>query len=213
MKNKIKINNYKTNHPLLEGVAAEPIQLAYFLNAIESITSDYPSMIELGVSDNPIYSSTFNDIFENECINICSDILERQIISAKEKFKNAIYYHGYSGIPKHTGENLPNPNNPLEKVTERIKVKELMKLNRLNKIDILHFDLQGSEVTVLEELKEDNLFDVIGYIFISIHNTYNECIDIIKTINCLDVLYSDPFNGGYGDGLIICKNKNFYVDI
>lgn len=213
MKNleKLKYHQYhieETNWP--EDVHSdEIIQVRHFLDIIEKIDTKIPTMIELGHSNRSPYSKTFNDIFDRECVNICTDILETNMIQAEKEWKennwNGFFYHGYSGIPilKH------EPMSYLDNHGGQLRIKDLMLKHSINILDILHMDIQGSEVFVLSELEEDNFFNNIRYGIISIHDTYDQCMSIINE-NVKDVVYlfKHPTQGGYGDGCIVYFNPN-----
>lgn len=179
-------------------INGEPILAKYFLQTLENIKSEVPFMIELGCAE-AVYSKVFNDFFSGNCENICTDILPRQIELGKTNCPNAKFIHGYSGTPVHAQEVKENNYG-----AERIHLNKLIKDREL---DILHMDIQGSEVYVMEEIKTDGCLKNIKYLFISLHGTYDEVKNnITEDFECL---YEHPTEGGYGDGLIVLKNKNF----
>ena len=95
--------------------------------------------------------------------------------------------------------------------TETITIKDLVDEFNLKEISMLHMDIQGSEIFVLEELA--NLDIVIKHIFVSTHkdsafgSTHSKCIDLFKKLD-FEILFSNEHEGGLGDGLIIAKKRN-----
>lgn len=177
----------------------EPFQVNLFRNILKDIKTKKPMMIELGCGEAE-YSKIFNDYFSGNCKNICIDILPRQLEEAKLNCPSATFIHGYVGEPVHTQEIRENTYG-----ATRVFLNDLICEDKLN---ILHMDIQGSEVYVMEELYETDLLNNrIDYMFISLHNTYDEVKRFIPLT--YEYLYENPFEGGLGDGLIVVKNKDF----
>lgn len=186
---------------------AEKDQARIFLDVIERIDSHTPSMIEVGCSSHSAYSQTFNDIFENECTNVCIEIIEENLALFKyaweKNSRTGFFYHGHCGIPTHVCE----PSTAVESRGKQLKIKQLLQNHNIDILDILHMDIQGSEVSVLQEMCDDDLFDRVRYGFVSIHDNHDDCIKILDKQN-LEYLYNSPDTGGYGDGLIVYQNKD-----
>ena len=161
-------------------------------------------MLELGVSHIPVYSKLFNDMFDNNCVNICTEVLESRLNIAKQKFPNGIFYQTYSGLPMHLREATPS-GVEIESLCT-IPFKTLLTQNNIEYVDILHVDIQGSEVSLLQELNQEKLYEKIEWFFISIHDCYEECLDQIKDWDA-KLIFAHPTLGGWGDGLIIIKNN------
>lgn len=176
----------------------EPIQKEYFITALQNIKSINPLMIELGCAE-AYYSKVFNDFFGGKCENICLDILPRQIEVAKTICPNAEFIHGYVGEPVHRGENKENNYG-----AKRIFLDNLIGNKKIN---IFHMDIQGSETYVMQEFQNSKYISNIEYMFISLHETYEEVKKCIPEY--FEYLYENPLEGGCGDGLIVVKNKNF----
>lgn len=179
-------------------IRGEPIQAEYFIEALENIKSTAPFMIELGCAE-AYYSKVFNDYFKGKCKNICLDILPRQIEVAKKYCPNAEFIHGYVGEPVHRGE--------VKEDNFRAKRIYLDDLINDKKLNILHMDIQGSETYVMQELQNSKCANNIEYIFVSLHETYDEVKKYMPEY--FEYFYENPLEGGYGDGLIVAKNKNF----
>ena len=176
----------------------EPFQVEFFQNILKNIKSNHPIMIELGCGEAE-YSKLFNDCFLNKCTNICIDILPKQLNLAKEICPNATFIHGYVGEPVHFQE-IKEDNHG----AKRIYLNDLIGDKKIN---ILHMDIQGSETYVMQEIQNNEYMKNIEYIFISLHNTYDEVKKCIS--KDFEYLYEHPTEGGLGDGLIVVKNKNF----
>jgi len=194
-------DDFNLTHPYIR----EDFQLDLFLKLLPTIKSTTPVMMELGVSDWPTYSMVFNDVFDNNCLNICTEVRMPLLLKAKERFPNGNFIHTYSGKPRHSQEALP-PEDELVDVQQRT-ISSIMLEYNIDFIDMMHIDIQGSEVSLLEELKKDNLLNKVGIMFLSLHpeagDMHGECLKILNTIPTIKYQYSHPSNGGYGDGLIV----------
>lgn len=180
----------------------ETFQIREFLQTLSGIKREDPVMIELGTSLFPTYSKAFADVFPNGT-NICTEILKESYEKAKQIVPEAVWYHAFNGVPMHLQENVPTPE---ETGGARYKsIKSIVEENNLTHIDIFHMDVQGSEVSVLEELKEYK--HLVHHMFISLHDTYQKCMNILRDWNCY-YRFAHPKEGAYGDGLIICYLKD-----
>ena len=183
----------------------EWFQVSLFKNAILEIkdysnkTNNTPKMIELGCAEGE-YSKLFYDSFEGKCVNICTDILPRQIEKSRTLVPTATFIHGYSGAAVHFQE-VREDNHGAQK----IEMDSL--INESNLTNILHMDIQGAESLVIEELHTKNLFEYIDFMFISLHGTWG---DVVKYIpNYYQQVFAHPTEGSYGDGLMVIKNNSF----
>lgn len=188
--------------PLLQH-EQEKTQFNLFEQALKEIKEQIPVMLELG-SEYAYYSRRFNDFFNNKCLNFGVEILPERIEVSKNICPNAIILHGYAGKPVHIAENLPTFLG-IEKV-QRFFIKDILDTYNIKKISMLHMDIQGSEISVLEELNNNKLYDKLEWVFCSIHGTFNECIELINNAtHNVEYIFQDPIHGGYGDGLIAFK--------
>lgn len=197
----------------------ETTQKMMFLNVIDNIKSEIPSLIELGTSgtDGSIYSIVFEKRFNYNCkiVNtepnkVVFDLIKPEWQDTELHLLNASIYHCYTG----NGTTLTDRD-----LIEKKTMLQLFQENELNSLDVLHVDIQGDEVCVLKELEDYQLFDKICYFFINTHyqghnlgshNTYFECLDLLKkNIQDVNFIWTDPFKGGCGDGLIVCENLNY----
>jgi len=197
--------------------SGERVQVDLFCELLKTIKSDVPSMIELGSAGvgGSFYSVLFEKWFDKKCMIINVDPRKEMLEEVKTYWKDlhltqAKFYHGYVGVPKHY-QALPDFKTDQ---TPFLKINNMFEENKITKLDILHADIQGSEISVCEEMKSDGLLDRVRYFFISTHsgegiNTYHPCMDIFSSsLNC-KFHFSDPLNGGWGDGLIVVENLSW----
>jgi hypothetical protein len=112
--------------------------------------------------------------------------------------------HGYVGEIVHFGEGIPLPSE-VEGV-ERIPLAHLFSIPNNKIIDVLHLDVQGSEVSVLQEMLDNNLFSRVRFIFCSLHQTHEQCREILEKSNRkINYIFDSASEGGLGDGLIVCE--------
>lgn len=192
---------------------AEKIQIDLFIDCMSQLT-DSPSLIELGTSGIycSIYSLLFEKFFNYNCTIINTEPRLELYDSAKHYWKdlhliNANFYHGF------TGNFVTTANNSIGVITiddcgKKLRISELMNDNNLKHLDILHSDIQGQEINLLNELIEDKYLNKITYFFISTHgNDIHQTVYNILSSNLKgSFLFSDYTQGGCGDGLIVFKN-------
>jgi len=203
----------------------EPLQFEFFKIAISDlkiklIFSDIkyrvfgtPVMLELGAGEGQ-YSKYF-DATVPFCHNICVEIQPKNCKKIKKLLPNAKIYNGFVGDRVHSGEK-----NHKSSVNTKFNLLDIYKENQIRCVDILHMDIQGSEVSILEELAENNLLETVKYFFISTHNyrygeevfnTCDVCVEIIerelrKKGIPFEYLYCSPEPMDInGDGLIVLR--------
>jgi hypothetical protein len=194
----------------------EKIQVDIFCEVLKKIKNKRPSIIEFGSAGigGSFYSILFEKWFDENCIIVNNDprydiLYEIKTYWKDQHLKNAILYHGYVGIPKHY-QAKPDF---IKEETPIVYISDVLNDCKISTLDILHADIQGSEVSLLEEIVADNLINRIKYYFISTHqgediDTYYKCVEIFeKNMNC-NFHFSDPKKGGWGDGLIVVENVN-----
>lgn len=199
----------------------EQPQVDLFCSLLNTISSANPSIIELGSAGvgGSFYSVLFEKWFDKKCTIVNVDprlnVLEEVRTYWKDQhLTNAKLHHGYVGIPKHY---QARPDFVTDE-TPYLRTKDLMAESNIQKLDILHADIQGSEVSLLQELVTDDLVKSIHYFFISTHsgenvNTYHPCSEILSSsMNC-KFHFSDPHRGGWGDGLIVAENLDWTASI
>jgi hypothetical protein len=131
----------------------EPLEEFCFQEVLKSITHLNPIMIELG-SYWAHYSMWFNKNFKSgHTICIEPDLLSLEV--GQRNFE----LNGYSGT--HLNEGIGHGNFSIDK---------FLKTEEINSIQILHADIQGHEVEMLEGAKAALSTFLVDYIFISTHS-------------------------------------------
>jgi len=208
----------------MKTLVGEPLQFELFKRIITGIkikqlihdiaqeVYDPPVMLELGAAKGE-YSTYFNQELPSST-NICVEIRDSQADYIRGSLPSSIVYSGYCGTRKHLGEALEVDNNTGLTPT-RINLKDIFAENNIKHVNVLHMDIQGSEISILEELLNDNLLHKIEYLLISTHGrntedcTYTECIKFFKeSVKNITVRYIftsiDPIDIN-NDGLIVVK--------
>ena len=208
----------------MKTLVGEPLQFELFKRIITGIkikqlihdiaqeVYDPPVMLELGAAKGE-YSTYFNQELPSST-NICVEIRDSQADYIRESLPSSIVYSGYCGTRKHLGEALEVDNNTGLTPT-KINLKDIFAENNIKHVNVLHMDIQGSEISILEELLNDKLLHKIEYLLISTHGrntedcTYTECIKFFKeSVKNITVRYIftsiDPIDIN-NDGLIVVK--------
>ena len=193
----------------------EFLQQELFIQTLNKIDTESPLMIELGSCD-AYYSIVFNKFFRNKNVkNYCVEISEEfQEIgknnALKSDSKNMIFITAGIGDLNELSSHVICDNID---IVEKYTFSDLLNINNIKYVDMLHMDIQGTEVSVLRDIIDNKLFTKIKYAFISTHPSdgkfgpsHNECLNLIKDINT-EIYYNDEFNGGVGDGLIVLEFK------
>ena len=183
----------------------EPTQLDLFYNVLADIKNVIsPVMMELGCGD-AVYSRLFYDNFNGQCTNINVEQRLEMVKIAKDVVPSATILHGVVGTELHIQESWPTHEE--DKNARVIPITELFDIIDDKNVSILHMDLQGSEVSVLEEMVKNDLFKRVNYIFCSLHANHLACQHILEKLSGHNIryLFQHPTEGGYGDGLIVCQ--------
>lgn len=195
----------------------EQIQVDIFCDIIKTINKKNPSMMELGSAGvgGSFYSVLFEKWFNGNCTIINVDPRKEMLDEVKSYWKDlhltkAKLVHGYVGVPMHF---QAKPDFVTDE-TPYLKIQDLMNDNGLDHLDILHADIQGSELPLVKELQFDDILDSIKYLFISTHqngevNTYYPLSELFADEKKFKLHFSNPHKGGWGDGLIIVENLIF----
>jgi hypothetical protein len=223
----MKINEITKNFNIINfdfadgGAFHEEGQIDIFLNVLEKVNSETPTMFELG-SYEAFYSILFNKFFKNKnkkniCLEICKSSLEVGRKNAISNDCKDIYFeYANIGIPNLAINNGKTQFNNLEVSNKNLTLKYLFNTYNIDILDILHVDIQGSEASLLEEIQKEKF--KIKYYFINIHDdastnnfygysVYDNCKQILNSFN-VEYIYDNRIYGGYGDGLIVAKNKD-----
>ena len=185
---------------LNEVFRVEQFEYDLFIKCLQTIKNEgtqHPVMIELGCAQ-AAYTKIFNNFFESNCTNICVELFPTYIAAAEQVCPEAKIYIGYVG-------DLRQPLDVDRDIKpEKVYLKELYADNNLTNIDVLHLDIQGSEIEVLRELIEEDLFKTVKHVFCSLHGTYDECKKLIEGSGYnVEFTFEHPTQGGYGDGLLV----------
>jgi Methyltransferase FkbM domain len=90
-------------------------------------------------------------------------------------------------------------------------IDNFVKEKNINKIDILHSDIQGYEHEMLQGCSFVLKNNLVNYVFISSHSNdvHYKCVEFLK-INNFDILKSIDIDQTHSeDGLIVAKSLNF----
>lgn len=162
------------------------------------------NMIELG-SNQAYYSLLFNKIL-NECVvnNILVEPNDDYINRGVDTFKHNDIEGTF--INKSIGDIWVAHNSLFNK--DVITVDELIDQYSIDILDVLHSDIDGAEITMLEGSKNSLKYNKIKYAFILAHgeNIFNQCIDFISDYE-YDVIhqYDEQIIGA--DRLIVIKSR------
>lgn len=153
------------------------------LNLLEQNKQSY-SMIELG-SNYAYYSLLFNRILKDKDVtNIMIEPQERQYQLGEEHFRlNNIKGHFYKAIiGKNKKVDSPRSQRYVEDFNylPLVSFEELFRDHNLNQVDLLHCDIQGHEVELLEEYLDWFQNKKFKYIFIATHNIYRDAHNFCK---------------------------------
>ena len=183
-------------------------------------------MMELGAAEG-LYSVIFRDHYaqlNKLCVNVCVELMQHKVELLHENLPNAIVYHGYLGdLDTADGDvlNLRNDEQEDLKIAinrqKQYKLSDIIRLSGVTHIDILHVDIQGAEVSVLKEIINNKISNMIRYFFISTHdpiilNSHQLCYTLLNSMPNKNIILNDPLphNGsGYGDGLIVIENLSY----
>jgi FkbM family methyltransferase len=162
------------------------------------------SMIELG-SNQAYYSLLFKSILKDENVkSIMVEPYEPYLERGVEHFE----INNYPGIfvNKSIGDKWVAHHTTFK--VETISVDELLKEHELNNLDILHSDIDGSELTMLKGCESSLSNKIINYMVILTHgvNTHMECLNLISKYDYKILIDHREQNVG-DDGLIILQVK------
>jgi hypothetical protein len=207
--------NESSNHAESAGLFFEKIQVNLFIDCLKNIKG-YPYMMELGSGGigSSNYSILFEKYFNYECGIINAEPVKYLIDAVPIYWKgihlvNAKLYHGYIGNSAQLSTNNQNSLN-LDMCGVKLSVSKLMSDNGIEKLNILHADIQEREVDLLLELESDNYLKKIKYFFISTHSfqLHEKCEEIFNRNSINHYHFNDMTKGGHGDGLIVVENTS-----
>lgn len=177
----------------------EPQEEKVFQQVLKSLGGSKPlNMIELGAYWS-FYSMWLLSAFpESNCIMVEPD--KKNLYYGKRNFQ----MNGLDGKFVHAGIGSHNKAN----ITT---VDRLCSKNNIEYLDILHSDIQGYELQMLEGSKEMLSRDAVGYAFISTHSNelHESCRDFLNTYNFTEVASANPDESFSWDGILVMKSKAY----
>lgn len=181
----------------LNGGCHEPSEERLFSKVLEFIPNN-GTMIELG-SYWAFYSIWFNKIIKNAnnyCIEPDIKNLEVGKNNCKINNVNADFTNAFIG-------------------NKGLKITNFIKDKKIDYIDILHSDIQGSEYEMLCDIVPLLDLNKIRYLFISTHSNdlHYKCIELLKKHNYRIIGSADYETETFCfDGIIVaCKNDNLDI--
>lgn len=162
------------------------------------------TMIELG-SNQAYYSMLFKAILkDHETLTLMVEPTDIYMERGKHHFN----VNNYDGIflNKCIGKKWIAHNYEFNK--EEISVDQLIKDYNIDKLDVLHSDIDGAELTMLEGAAESLKSKKIEYAFILTHflGLHEECLNFVSQFD-YDVLLDHREDNVGADRLIIIKSR------
>ena len=187
----------------------EPQEELCFYYLLKTLNND-SNMLELGCAW--AYYSMF---FRKECqkgINICIEPNIIKLNKGKENIKLNNFNNEWNFINGFIGKKYKKNDVFVDWDRTKMKLTQYNIESIINKynvfIDVIHSDIQGSEMDML--IGSKNVFNKIGYFVISTHDDkHNKCIEFLKNNN-FTILIQHTINESYSaDGLIVAINNNY----
>jgi hypothetical protein len=155
------------------------------------------TMIELGAYWG-YYSLWFAQAISDAQNYLIEPDLHRLTVGKKNfelNQKTASFFQAFAGVlrdrePDATG-------------AQYVAIDDFMAQQKINHLALLHADIQGAEVEMLETTVA--VLDRIDYFFISTHNTHEECMNFFKKHGLTLVAEHSHTQSCSGDGLIVAK--------
>ena len=90
-------------------------------------------------------------------------------------------------------------------------VDDICRKNRIEFIDILHSDIQGFELEMLQGSEQTLSENKIGYVFISTHSNqlHYDCMELLKMYDFTEVASVDIDESFAWDGILVMKAPNY----
>ena len=174
----------------------EPQEEKCFYEVLKHIP-DRATMIELG-SYWGYYSLWFATTINDAHNYLLEPDLHRLTVGKKNfelNQKTASFFQAFAGVlrdrePDATGASY-------------VAIDDFMHQQNIAHLNILHADIQGAEVEMLETTI--SVLDRIDYFFISTHNTHEECMNFFKKHGLIIVAEHSHTESCSGDGLVVAK--------
>ena len=185
---------------LMENRAIHEPQEEYVFQEVLKQMPDGATMLELGC-----YWAFYSMWFGSKIKNAKNFLIDNHdgISRAKANFSmnklEGTFMTGYIG--------KDNPSSPIP-VTN---VDRICQEKGIQFLDILHSDIQGFELEMLETASEMISKRAIGYIFISTHSQelHYGCIDFLKAKGYLILCHADIEDSFSEDGLIVARDPSY----
>jgi hypothetical protein len=162
------------------------------------------TMIELG-SNVAYYSVLFKQLLgSTKTLNILVEPVKQMFEYSKESFK----YHGFNGIFINKGIGNKHITNNLTIDCEITTLDDIINEVDLQTIDILHSDIDGSELVLLKENSQFFINKKAKFIFLSTHGVevHKKCKYLLESYG-YEVLIEEEKNIVGGDSLLILAAK------
>lgn len=170
-------------------------------------------MLELGCFWG-YYSIWFGkQLPESRCI-MCEPDPEHLAVASRNAEHNGIdatFIQAAAGKSGTCSIHIESVGGPLE--VQAISVHDIMSRYGLNTIDMLHMDVQGAELEVLQTLIDDGIIGKIRFLFVSTHHfhisgdplTHEKCLYLLKKAGAHIICEHTVEESYSGDGMIVAS--------
>lgn len=180
--------------------------------AFHEILSFIPAdgvMIELG-SYWAYYSMWFQHVVPNSKNYMVEPIKEKLHVGKRNFELNNMHGHFINASvgSKYLKDNQFVDWDESKLKVDQITIDELININKISHVSILHSDIQGAELEMLSGAKQALSENIIDYIFISTHGyCHKKCVKKLKDYG-YDIICNHTINESYSaDGLIVAKSS------
>ena len=202
----IKLKDIKMlpQHPGSGNLLSHELESERFQKILKNIppSEEKMVMIELGCFWS-LWSIIFGKTFNNHKVIVIDGDIDKLNVGVKNLTNNDINFNYYNNtIYSETSEFTFNDN------IENISINFLMESEKIKKAHVIHMDIQGSEISLYDEMFEKLSLNIVENVVIATHseNIHNEILNKMKKLNSHTI--SDiPFKKGKYDGEIIVQKK------
>lgn len=228
--NGLKLLTGINTHPGSGTIEQHQKEIDIFNGILDNIDNkENPVMIELGCFW-AVWSLMFKDRYKNGR-NILIELGKRQLLVGEKNFQlNNYDYSSYHGglfldnsgtfmnrnadLEYSTDEDagliefIPNIHDSNMLVGTELDFVEIYNKEKLDVIDLLHMDIQGSELKLMYYISDMLISGKVINLFIATHsdNIHSEIVDILRSNN-YNILINEPFGAIGGDGLLYAKKN------
>jgi len=180
----------------------EPQEEKIFQEVVNSLQpSQSPVMLELG-SYWAFYSMWFKQVFP-DAICYMVEPERKNLFFGKENFKlnkmEGTFIHAGIGKQQHAKENITT-------------VDAICQLHDISFLDILHSDIQGFELDMIEGSQRMLSNKKVGYVFISTHSNdlHRDCEQVLKDKYGFQTVASADLDNTFSwDGVLVMKAPDY----